>query len=59
ESFRDQISQTLGEIKAKFDEFENIETKVGAQEKADVAELNAKAYTDVHATNKTIHITAD
>ncbi|WEZ02574.1 BppU family phage baseplate upper protein [Bacillus subtilis] len=59
ESFRDQISQTLGEIKAKFDEFENIETKVGAQEKADAAEANAKAYTDVHANNKTIHITAD
>lgn len=37
----------------------NIETKVGAQEKADAAELNAKAYTDVHANNKTIHITED
>ncbi|TWN01955.1 phage baseplate upper protein [Bacillus licheniformis] len=49
ESFRDQISQTLEEIKAKFDEFENIETKNGAQEKADAAETNAKAYTDQHA----------
>ncbi|WP_270574599.1 phage baseplate upper protein, partial [Bacillus glycinifermentans] len=46
ESFRDQISQTLEEIKARFDEFENIETKAGAQEKADAAEANAKAYTD-------------
>ena len=49
ESFRDQISQTLEEIKARFDEFENIETKAGAQEKADAAEANAKAYTDQHA----------
>ncbi|MEC0540046.1 BppU family phage baseplate upper protein, partial [Bacillus glycinifermentans] len=48
ESFRDQISQTLEEIKAKFDEFENIETKASAQEKADAAEANAKAYTDQH-----------
>ncbi|MEC2274207.1 phage baseplate upper protein, partial [Bacillus subtilis] len=59
EMLRDEISQTLDEIKAKFDEFENIETKTGAQEKADKAEANAKAYTDVHANNKTIHITAD
>lgn len=59
EMLRDEISQTLDEIKAKFDEFENIETKAGAQEKADKAEANAKAYTDVHANNKTIHITAD
>ncbi|MFC7799350.1 phage baseplate upper protein [Bacillus subtilis] len=59
EMLRDEISQTLDEIKAKFDEFENIETKTGAQEKADVAEDNAKAYADVHANNKTIHITAD
>ncbi|KUP33266.1 hypothetical protein AU387_11015 [Bacillus halotolerans] len=59
EMLRDEISQTLDEIKAKFDEFENIETKAGAQEKVDKAEANAKAYTDVHANNKTIHITAD
>ncbi|ATH91183.1 phage baseplate upper protein [Bacillus glycinifermentans] len=45
----DEINQTLNEIKAKFDEFENIETKAGAQEKADAAEANAKAYTDQHA----------
>ncbi|KMM55451.1 hypothetical protein ACH95_19155 [Bacillus glycinifermentans] len=45
----DEINQTLNEIKAKFDEFENIETKAGAQEKADAAEANAKAYTDLHA----------
>ncbi|MEH6972327.1 BppU family phage baseplate upper protein, partial [Bacillus sp. JJ675] len=45
----DDIDQTLNEIKAKFDEFENIETKAGAQEKANAAETNAKAYTDQHA----------
>ncbi|MCY9090957.1 phage baseplate upper protein [Bacillus mojavensis] len=45
----DEINQTLNEIKAKFNEFENIETKTGAQEKANVAEANAKAYTDLHA----------
>ncbi|MEC1437430.1 phage baseplate upper protein [Bacillus sonorensis] len=59
ESFRDQISQTLEDIKAKFDEFENIETKAGAQEKADAAESNAKSYTDAHAADKVKHITAD
>ncbi|AUZ31584.1 MULTISPECIES: phage baseplate upper protein [Bacillus] len=46
EAFRDQISQTLEEIKAKFAEFENIETKDGATEKANKAEANAKEYTD-------------
>ncbi|MED0799308.1 phage baseplate upper protein [Bacillus inaquosorum] len=44
----DEINQTLNEIKAKFNEFENIETKAGAQEKANAAEANAKAYTDLH-----------
>ncbi|GIN26815.1 MULTISPECIES: phage baseplate upper protein [Bacillus] len=41
-----EISQTLDEIKAKFAEFENIETKNGATEKANKAEANAKEYTD-------------
>ncbi|MDI3409701.1 hypothetical protein QKW52_04555 [Bacillus sonorensis] len=45
----DEISQTLEEIKAKFDEFENIETKDGAQEKANAAQEKAEAYTDQHA----------
>ncbi|MDE1453260.1 phage baseplate upper protein [Bacillus paralicheniformis] len=64
-----EISQTLDEIKAKFAEFENIETKNGATEKANKAEANAKEYTDkgvasakeytdTHATNTDIHITA-
>jgi len=41
-----EISQTLDEIKAKFAEFENIESKDGATEKANKAEANAKEYTD-------------
>ncbi|WP_202049206.1 phage baseplate upper protein [Bacillus glycinifermentans] len=76
ESFRaglnktmDEISQTVEELKAKFADLENIETKDGAQEKADTAEQNAKKYTDDQAASKTdfeshkadavSHITAD
>ncbi|USY31691.1 BppU family phage baseplate upper protein [Bacillus velezensis] len=65
ESFRaglnktmDEISQTVEELKAKFADLENIETKDGAQEKADTAEQNAKEYTDEHANDQTKHITA-
>ncbi|MED4341971.1 phage baseplate upper protein [Bacillus licheniformis] len=46
-----EISQTLDEIKAKFAEFENIETKDGATEKANKAEANAKEYTDKAETS--------
>ncbi|MCY9052440.1 phage baseplate upper protein [Bacillus spizizenii] len=55
----DEAIETMEELRQKFSDLENIETKTGAQEKADAAEANAKAYTDVHANNKTIHITAD
>ncbi|MGI1816213.1 phage baseplate upper protein [Bacillus subtilis] len=55
----DEAIATMEELRQKFSDLENIETKTGAQEKADAAEANAKAYTDVHANNKTIHITAD
>ncbi|TXK24664.1 phage baseplate upper protein [Bacillus amyloliquefaciens] len=55
----DEAIATMEELRQKFSDLENIETKAGAQEKADAAEANAKAYTDVHANNKTIHITAD
>lgn len=48
----DEISQTVEELKAKFADLENIETKDGAQEKANAAESNAIAYTDKHANNK-------
>ncbi|MEC2233898.1 phage baseplate upper protein [Bacillus subtilis] len=55
----DEVINTVEELRKKFEDLENIETKAGAQEKADAAEANAKAYTDVHANNKTLHITAD
>ncbi len=59
ESLRIEISQTVEELKAKFADLENIETKDGAQEKANRAEANAKDYTATHAKNKDVHITAD
>ncbi|MCY8609876.1 phage baseplate upper protein [Bacillus haynesii] len=39
----------LAELQAKFEDLDNIETKTGAQEKADAAESGAKTYTDEHA----------
>lgn len=35
------------------------ETPQGAQEKADLAEANAKAYTDAHAADASLHVTPD
>ncbi|MED4828129.1 phage baseplate upper protein [Bacillus atrophaeus] len=48
----DEVVQTIEELRKKFEDLENIETKDGAQAKADTAEQNAKAYTDEH-TSKT------
>jgi len=45
----DEAEQMLAELQAKFETLDNIETKEGAQEKADAAEAGAKAYTDEHA----------
>ncbi|MCY9372723.1 phage baseplate upper protein [Bacillus haynesii] len=45
----DDAEQILTELQAKFETLDNIETKEGAQEKADAAEAGAKAYTDEHA----------
>ncbi|PAE51990.1 phage tail protein [Bacillus licheniformis] len=45
----DDAEQVLAELQKKFENLDNIETKEGAQEKADVAEAGAKAYTDKHA----------
>ncbi|MEK4631476.1 MULTISPECIES: BppU family phage baseplate upper protein [Bacillus] len=44
----DEVVETVEELRKKFEDLENIETKEGAQEKADAAEKNAKAYTDTH-----------
>ncbi|TWM50839.1 phage baseplate upper protein [Bacillus licheniformis] len=45
----DDAEQVLAELQKKFENLDNIETKEGAQEKADTAEAGAKAYTDEHA----------
>ncbi|MCY8347586.1 phage baseplate upper protein [Bacillus haynesii] len=44
----DEETAMLDELKAKFSDLDRIETKEGAQEKADTAEADAKAYTDEH-----------
>lgn len=45
----DEAIQTIEELRKKFEDLENIETKEGAQEKADKALADSKAYTDEHA----------
>ena len=45
----DDAERVIAELQKKFENLDNIETKEGAQEKADAAEAEAKAYTDVHA----------
>ncbi|MGA3881430.1 phage baseplate upper protein [Bacillus pumilus] len=41
--------QTIDDLRAKFDDLDNIETKQGAQTKADAALKAANKYTDAHA----------
>ncbi|WP_258729659.1 phage baseplate upper protein [Bacillus atrophaeus] len=53
-----EISQTVEELQKKFAYLEAIETKEGAQEKADAAEKNATAYTDEHANDQEKHVSA-
>lgn len=54
----EEISQTVEELQKKFSDLEAIETKEGAQQKADAAEENAKSYTNEHAKDNVKHITA-
>ncbi|MCY9463997.1 BppU family phage baseplate upper protein [Bacillus velezensis] len=54
----EEISQTVEELQKKFADLEAIETKEGAQQKADDAEEKARAYTDEHANDEEKHITA-
>ncbi|SLB09920.1 Domain of uncharacterised function (DUF2479) [Mycobacteroides abscessus subsp. massiliense] len=54
----EEISQTVEELQKKFADLEAIETKEGAQQKADAAEEKAKAYTNEHANDEEKHITA-
>ncbi len=44
----DEVVETVEELRKKFEDLENIETKEGSQAKADTAEKNAKSYTDTH-----------
>lgn len=54
----EEISQTVEELQKKFSDLEAIETKEGAQQKADAAEENAKSYTNEHSKDNVKHITA-
>ena len=54
----EEISQTVEELQKKFADLESIETKDGAQQKADVAEKNATDYTDEHANDQEKHVSA-
>ena len=54
----EEISRTVEELQKKFADLEAIETKEGAQQKADAAEENAKSYTNDHAKDNVKHITA-
>ncbi|MCY8243848.1 phage baseplate upper protein, partial [Bacillus haynesii] len=45
----DDAERVIAELQKKFENLDNIETKEGAQEKADAAEAGAKAYADEHA----------
>ncbi|MFJ1241408.1 phage baseplate upper protein [Bacillus amyloliquefaciens] len=54
----EEISQTVEELQKKFADLEAIETKEGAQKKANAAEEKAKAYTNEHANDEEKHITA-
>ncbi|MEH6859990.1 phage baseplate upper protein [Bacillus velezensis] len=54
----EEISQTVEELQKKFADLKAIETKEGAQKKADAAEENAKSYTNEHAKDNVKHITA-
>lgn len=44
----DETIQTIEDLRKKFEDLEKIETKEGAQAKADEALTNAKTYTDTH-----------
>ncbi|GLZ63552.1 MULTISPECIES: BppU family phage baseplate upper protein [Bacillus amyloliquefaciens group] len=54
----EEISQTVEELQKKFADLKAIETKEGAQKKADAAEGNAKDYTDEHANDREKHVSA-
>ncbi|AOZ89310.1 hypothetical protein BK049_11800 [Bacillus xiamenensis] len=53
----EETIQTIDELRSKFEDLEKIETKEGAQSKADTALAAAKKYSDVYAKNSEIHVT--
>lgn len=56
-SLYEESIQTIDDLRAKFEDLEKIETKQGAQSKADAALAAAKEYVDPHFGNKKIHVT--
>ncbi|MCY9226478.1 phage baseplate upper protein [Bacillus haynesii] len=52
ETFKAEAEDMIDDLQAKFEMLDNIETKEGAQARADAAETNAKAYMDKHASKK-------
>ncbi|MDM5320925.1 phage baseplate upper protein [Bacillus pumilus] len=51
ELYKESI-QTIEDLRAKFEDLEKLETKQGAQSKANEALATAKKYMDTHANNK-------
>ncbi|OLQ45363.1 phage tail protein, partial [Bacillus paralicheniformis] len=52
ETFKAEAEEMIDDLQAKFEMLDNIETKEGAQARADTAETNAKAYMDKHASKQ-------
>ncbi|MBY8830952.1 phage baseplate upper protein [Bacillus licheniformis] len=52
ETFKAEAEEMIDDLQTKFEMLDNIETKEGAQARADAAETNAKAYMDKHASKK-------
>ncbi|MGM0971189.1 MAG: hypothetical protein ACQEWR_21820, partial [Bacillota bacterium] len=59
DKFIKKLKEQLNRMKEKLDDIDAIETKVGAQEKVNVALSGAKTYTDNHALDADIHVTPE
>ncbi|WP_342502852.1 BppU family phage baseplate upper protein [Bacillus sp. FSL K6-1000] len=57
DQFIKELKEQLNRMKEKLDDIDAIETKKGAQSKANVALSEAKTYTDNHALDADIHVT--
>ncbi|AYC54157.1 hypothetical protein CHCC15075_1695 [Bacillus licheniformis] len=55
DGLKKRLEDKVADLEKRLSVLDNIETKTGAQEKADKAEANAKEYTDVHANNTELH----